>query len=329
MKPEHGATGGNAVFGIAKPSPVVERNRSLCARSEDADSQTRSRSLGKPTAGELRYSSRVTSADTSRKAIWWLASALGLALLALAFLLGRESMRPTPMVEMPGDASSSEADPATAEASRVEEAPTTDSPTLDASATEESASSIDPVTPRATARVERRPDGRIVLSNIRDDKKRDERPAVKTRSAARKNRDRPKSAGEYLDRMDAIRYGEDAADPNAFATALIKAGMSGSTEGFDELIADTEGMEQEMRSITPPPSCEKYHEASLEALGHGRAILIELKNAISTRDVSKVAEVAQEAAALQVKADELTRLETNLRAVRQRPRSRGAEAQGR
>ncbi len=328
MKPKHGATGGNAVFGIAEPSPVVERNRSLCARSEDADSQTRSRSLGKPTAGGLRYSSRVASADTSRKAIWWLAGALGLALLALAFLLGRESMRPAPMVEMPGDASSSEADPATAEASRVEEAPTTDSPTVDASATEESASSIDPVTPRATARVERRPDGRIVLSNTRDGKKRDVRPTVKSRSA-RKNRDQPKSAGEYLDRMDAIRYGEEAADPNAFAVALINAGMSGSTEGFDELIADTEGMEQEMKSITPPPSCEKYHEASLEALGHGRAILIELKNAISTRDVSKVAEVAQEAAALQAKVDELTRLETNLRAVRQRPRSRAAEAQGR
>jgi len=104
-----------------------------------------------------------------------------------------------------------------------------------------------------------------------------------------------------------------------FAMALIKAGISGSTEGFDELIVRTESMEQEMKSITPPSSCEKYHQVSLEALGRGRAILIELKNAISTRDVSKVAEAAQEAAALKAKADELTRLETNLRAVRQHP----------
>ncbi|MDH3726565.1 MAG: hypothetical protein OER77_03460 [Myxococcales bacterium] len=262
----------------------------------------------------------MADADTNRKVTWWLASALALTLLALAFLLGRESMRLARMVETTDDVSSSETDPVTAQGLRVEEAPRTDSPSVDGGATEESAPSINPANPRATARVERRPDGRIVLSNMRDDEKRDEGPAVKTRSAPRKSPDQPKSVADYLDLMDTIRYGEEAADPNLFAMALIKAGMSGSTEGFDQLIADTNGMEQEMKSITPPPSCEKYHEASLEALRHGRAILIELKSAISTRDVSKVAEVAQEAAALQAKTDELTRLETNLRAVRQRPR---------
>ncbi|MDH3727726.1 MAG: hypothetical protein OER77_09355 [Myxococcales bacterium] len=261
----------------------------------------------------------MANADTSRKAIWLLATALAVTLLALAFLLGRESMRLAPMVETPNDASSPETEPATAQALRVEGAPSTDSPTVDDGATEESASSNDQVIPQTTARLERRPDGKIVLSNTRSDEKR-VRPAVKKPSTARKKRNQPKSVGEYLDRMETIRFGEEAADPNTFAMALINAGMRGSTEGFDQLVADTEGMEQEMKSITPPPSCERYHEASLEALGHGRAILIDLKNAISTRDVSKVAAIAQEAAALQAKADELTRLETNLRAVRQRPK---------
>jgi hypothetical protein len=268
----------------------------------------------------LSYAPGVANADSSRKAIWWLASALALTLMALAFLLGRESMRHTPMVEMADDGPSSDADPAAAEALPVEEAPAIDSSGVDGGATEAPSPSIEPEPTRPPARLERRPDGKIVLSNIRDDEKRHERRSVKARSAAPKKPRRPRSINEYLDRMDTIRFGADAADPNAFAIALINAGMSGSTEGFDELIADTEAMEQEMRSIIPPRSCEKYHETSLEALGHGRAILVELKSAIAMRDVSKVGAIAQEAALLQAKADELTRMKTKLLAVRQRPK---------
>ncbi len=261
----------------------------------------------------MRYAPRVTNADRSQKAIWWLASALALTLMALAFLLGRESMRQTPVAETLDAEPSSQAESAPAQALPTEKA-------RDAGATKAAGASIEPEPPRPAARLERRPGGKIVLSNIRDDEKRDERRTVKAQTAARKKPRQPKSINEYLDRMEAIRVGEDAADPNAFAIAIINAGMTGSTEGFDELIADTEAMEREIKSIKPPRSCEKYHETSLEALGHGRAILIELKTAIAMRDVSKVGAIAQEAALLQAKADELMRLKTKLRAVRQRPK---------
>ncbi len=109
----------------------------------------------------------------------------------------------------------------------------------------------------------------------------------------------------YLVRMDVIQSKSGAGDPNTFAMSLIKGGLGGSTAGFDQLIADTRGMEQEIRAVPPPPSCEGYHQASLKALAESREIVEEMKLAFARRDFSGLATIAQKAGSLQVKAEAL------------------------
>lgn len=118
--------------------------------------------------------------------------------------------------------------------------------------------------------------------------------------------------------MDVIQSEAGAGDPNSFAMELIKAAMGGSTAGFDELIADMQRMEREARGITPPPSCETYHQTSLATLAEGRAVLEEMKSAIMRRDIESLTATAKRAAALQTKAEALQQMRERISAEQSR-----------
>ena len=105
-----------------------------------------------------------------------------------------------------------------------------------------------------------------------------------------------------------MRSARGPSDPNAFAMSLIKAAMQGSTSGFDDLIADAKRMQRETEAVTPPPPCEGYHRASLEALAEGRTLLEEMKTAIERRDVAALSAMAQRASALQGRAEALAQM---------------------
>lgn len=115
-------------------------------------------------------------------------------------------------------------------------------------------------------------------------------------------------APEYFLQMDVIRSEAGAGDPNAFAMDLIKAAMGDSMTGFDQLIADARRMEEEAARIVPPPSCEAYHQANLQALAESREVLEAMRAAISDRDLEALAPIAQKARALQAKVESLQRM---------------------
>lgn len=229
---------------------------------------------------------------------------LAAALVVIAFLLGRESMRWGVATDEPRDP--------TATASAVEP-PTAQAPTPDTD-----------TTPRQTVvearfedvetgyggelRLERRADGKIVLSNAGP-------PVGAPKGTADRGTEpsAPSSTADYFRQMDAIRAGQEVGDPNAFAMGLVKAAFSGSTEGIDALVSDTVEIERQMQAITPPPSAARYHQASLDALAQGRALLEDLQGAIKTQDVQALTGVAGRATALQATAQELERLEKQLR----------------
>ena len=82
--------------------------------------------------------------------------------------------------------------------------------------------------------------------------------------------------------MDAIRSNAGAGDPNTFAMDLIKGGLGGATSGFDQLIADTDRMMEEIGQVIPPPAYIGYHEATLESLAEARGMLDSMKDAITS-----------------------------------------------
>lgn len=236
---------------------------------------------------------------SSRTAVIALSICLGAALVVIAFLLGRESMR----------------GPKTAGGTHLPGAPvlTTEPDLLDeqqeprrwpAWADPEEWNDVDEpavavVDTPAAERVERRPDGTVLLSNRSNV---DAEPQATSKSPS----DYGGSAvAAYFLRIDTIHSESGAGDPHTFAMGLIKAGLGGSTAGFDELLRDTQRMEKDIRQVTPPPSCEGYHEESLVALSGSRELLEEMKSAFAERDFSRLTTIAQQASDLQAKANAL------------------------
>lgn len=114
--------------------------------------------------------------------------------------------------------------------------------------------------------------------------------------------------------MDVIRSNAGAGDPNTFAMGLIKAGMGGATSGFDQLIYDTDRMTEELQRMTPPPSCQDYHQANIGARLESRELLQDMKLAIVSHDIQSLGEIAQQAAELQTRAEALRALREEIRA---------------
>jgi hypothetical protein len=222
-----------------------------------------------------------------------LSASLVAALMAIAFLLGRESTRgpaaearvPVPAVVEPEPIVQPIEPQRSPKWSDLDEWEDVEEPTF----------AGEP----AGERIEQRPDGTLVLSNRR-----------KTGDPSQVSGDSPAVAAgsrvaAYFLRMDSIQSQSVAGDPNTFAMGLIKAGLGGSTSGFDQLIADTQQMEEEIRAVTPPPSCEAYHQANLKSLAESREIIDAMKTAFERRDFSQLTAIAQRAGALQHEAQAL------------------------
>lgn len=251
----------------------------------------------------------MATGDTNRKLILALASALAAALLAIAFLVGRESGRASPGSQQ----------------AVVEDLPRV--PILAPKPPNEDVEAHDPwqrldeeygrVEPdrRPFQGIARKPDGTILLSNTRRETKAEDEAAgtrsAEPRAAAKEPQD---ERAAYFEAIDRLRSNTGAGDPNTFAVGLIKAGMGGATSGFDQLISDTERITEELKAMTPPPCCGDYHQANIVALQESRELLQGMKLAISRHDIQALSEIAQQAANLQNKAEALKDLRKEIRA---------------
>lgn len=248
---------------------------------------------------------------SNRKLVLGLATALGGALLVIAFLLGRETNRSAPSTR-----------PA------VEKAPPP-VPDLKPEAaqarrqwpdTKPSDYGYIDVQKQPSARIERRADGTIAISNTQNDNRAQgvsndwPTPTPKpVADVANDANDANDAVSAYFQQVDLIRSNEGTGDPRSFAMNLVKSSFDGSTSGFDRLITDSGRMERELQRLTPPPSCERYHQASLEAIVEGREMLEGMKNAIAAGDIEQLKTIARQAASLQAKAEALSEMQEQIR----------------
>lgn len=247
---------------------------------------------------------------SNRKLVLGLATALGGALLVIAFLLGRETNRSAPSRPAVEKAPPPVPDlkPETAQARRQwPDTKPSDYGYID-------------VQKQPSARIERRADGTIEISNTRNDNRAqsvsNDWPTPTPKPVAD---DADDAVSAYFQQVDLIRSNEGTGDPKSFAMNLVKSSIDGSTSGFDRLIADSARMERELQRLTPPPSCERYHQATLEAIVEGREMLEGMKNAIAAGDIEQLKAIAQQAASLQAKAEALSEMQEQIRGS---PRSR-------
>jgi len=246
----------------------------------------------------------VTQTGSNRRTVLALGIALGTALLAIAFLLGRESAQLPPSRTVEAELSPRRGVEREAEPWAEEQIPRQWPEWAD-----------------LRDEGEQQPAGSTVITTEAIERQtHDKLYRAGTARGADRQPGPPDSAPEtpdstvaaYFQEIDVIHSGEGAGDPNAFAMGLIKAGLGGSTSGFDQLIADTKQMELQMQRVTPPPSCRSYHEASLEALVESRQMLETMKQAITSRDIEQLNAVALQSKSLQGKAEAIREMRKQL-----------------
>lgn len=247
------------------------------------------------------------SATSSSMTVRLLAAALGLALVVIAFLLGRESVAPVvsaPVAERPKAAMETDApraEPARAPPSVSAEPAKPAEPT-------EVAKPLEPAVPPepGTARLEVDDRGEVSISN----KAGSEKPPAPLGPGSEKA-----GVEDYFAEMKRISAGEFVNDPNAFAVELVQAATKGDTSGFDRLIKDSDEMRRAAKDVKPPASCREYHETSLKLLAESRALLVEMRDVIKSGNLAGLSSLTPKAQALQERAQALEAQEKRIRAA--------------
>jgi len=247
-----------------------------------------------------------------RRTVLALSMALGAALLAIAFLLGRESagtpgsdpvaaeIAAPPVVEPEREAA--------AEGASARRWPKwADLTDWDDSEDRETGSTQAPI-----EKIERPHEGSAAFTSGGIQQQSPTAPKT-PKATGNAPTDRGGAAvANYFQQVDLIHSEEGSGDPQAFALSLINPGLRGSTSGFDQLIKDTKRMEQEMRQVTPPPSCQSYHEASLEALVESGQMLETIKRAVTRKDMAQLSAITHQAQSLRAKAEAIEKMRKQL-----------------
>lgn len=211
-----------------------------------------------------------------------LAASLGLALLAIAFLLGRISAKP--------EVIASPAQPVNA--------------AQPASPPNQTAAASDPVDAGAvlTALLP------ALEPSAGTQPSRESGPATLPSPAAGLVHP-PLSADQqqiaaYFNQVDRI---EDmgAGDPQAFAASMVQSMSSGDFSGFDDLLTKARAQRQRLQSISPPRACVEHHRLALSLSADSVAMLERLKAALIKGDSTALMTVATEGKTLETQTTQL------------------------
>jgi hypothetical protein len=215
-----------------------------------------------------------------KKIIFGLGAALGFALLVIAFLLGRQSAPPPPTITVntpPTQVQMIEAPPPIAPPPARPPAPPPDV------VLEEKDGTINLVSPPKT-------------------------PA--DRPAGASGGDGP--IASYLAAIEQIRVGPGG-DQQSFANQLMAEAATGNTQGIDQLVKEAKAAEARLAAISPPPEAATHHAALLALTREGNATLMTLSDALRRQDPNQLSGLLGTAKAMQTKAQEVQRLEDELR----------------
>jgi hypothetical protein len=216
-----------------------------------------------------------------------LASALGLALLAIAFLIGRISAKPAEVA-------------VAAPPWEVASAPSESVPPPPSSAAipETSEATLPPGEPAGSSA----PPGREVVLTTEAAPSFAPLPTPGPIRPALSG-DQPQIAA-YFNQVDRI---EDmgAGDPQAFATSLVQSMSSGDFSGFDDLLSKARTQRQRLQAISPPRACVEHHRLALTLSGDSVAMLERLKAALMKGDSTALMTIASDGKTLETQANQL------------------------
>ena len=213
----------------------------------------------------------------SKTALAWLVGGLVLCLVALAFMLGRQSVTPAvaPVAAAP-----------VAPIAPVAAIPVRTEPVASVS--------VEPVeAPVAAPVVVRNP-----------------APPAKPKLPAGESA----KVRKYLEQVDSITAGtQSLGNPSDFANDLLNQSLMGDTSGIDSLLAQVRQSQSALTQIQPPATCKEHYQLLGQQLQGSLNVLQQLKKALVTSDTSGLAALAGQGSAMQAQAQRLQRLTAELK----------------
>ncbi len=215
----------------------------------------------------------------NRKLVIALASALGLSLLIIAFLLGRLSAKPQVVTALATPAPNPSAPAALA-------APEITSPSIEAASP-----AADPATPPSPPAGSGPPVQQIAPV-----------PSSSAKvMAAPPERQQVAAYFAEVDRLEDMGAG----DPEAFASSMMQSLSSGDFSEFDKLLQKAKTQRQRLLAIVPPPACVEHHRLARTLSADSVAMLERLKAALMKGDSMALMGIASDGKTLETQANQL------------------------
>jgi len=118
----------------------------------------------------------------------------------------------------------------------------------------------------------------------------------------------------YFDAVDRIQAGAMSGEAEGIANEMAAALANGDTSGLDKMIRQTEAAKASLAAVTPPAPCAAFHRETLASLDDSLEVLRSMKSAMeSSEPAAQLASVATRATALRSRADALQKEELALR----------------
>ena len=120
---------------------------------------------------------------------------------------------------------------------------------------------------------------------------------------------------QYFAQVDAIMADTGALeDPNAFATELLQQSMRGDNSGFESLVKTAQSAQNKMAAIKAPASCKEHHKLMVSQLREATDMLRQVAKATTTGDTSVLSSLALQGKDMKTDIGRLEELDTQLRA---------------
>lgn len=117
----------------------------------------------------------------------------------------------------------------------------------------------------------------------------------------------------YFREMDNIQPGQLSGDPQSMAQEMLQGAMSGDTRQLDDMIRKAEASERRARAITPPAPCVAFHARAVKLTGESVKMVRTLRQSIVSGDTTALLGMNAQAAQMQSEAQQLEREEEQLK----------------
>jgi hypothetical protein len=118
----------------------------------------------------------------------------------------------------------------------------------------------------------------------------------------------------YLAQVDKVMAGtQSLGDANAFATELLQQSMQGDSSGFDHLLETSQAALRDLQAIKPPASCKEHHTLMVRQVRDGIALLSKVGSATTSLDTTSLSSLALQGKDMQSDIARFQELDRQLR----------------